>query len=128
MVFAAQFASIRGIWTGFLTRAGNTYLETNHKGAKPIDLVSCLEFRQQRFEKTLPNPCLLPVPKVAQAGVSGRKSTCRRKGAPGDASPQDKQDASNDLSKVTGFPSRELNMTILRGFGQQRFQAFAEVV
>jgi hypothetical protein len=128
MVFAAQFAPIRGIWAGFVASAGSPQRGAIHQSALPIDLVGCLEFREQEFEKALPNPCLLPLPKVAQAGVSRGKIARGRKATPRDTRPQDEEDAGNDLSEVTGLSSRKLNMTILPGLGKQRFQAFPKVV
>jgi len=55
MVFASQFASIRGIWAGFFTSTGSTERSAIHESAIPIDLVGGLKFRKQGFENMLPN-------------------------------------------------------------------------
>src|SRR5258708_412945 len=101
MVLASQFAPIRGIWAGFCASAGCAHRGAIHEGAIPIDLVGCLEFRQQCFENALPNPGLLPLAKATQARVSGRKIARGREPAPRDTRPQDKKNAGDNSARLT---------------------------
>jgi hypothetical protein len=128
MVLTSQFAPIRGIWAGFFTSARSPHRGTIHQSAIPIDLVGCLEFREKNFEKALPDTCLLPLPKVAQAGESGGKSARGGKTAPRNTGSQYKQNAGNDSSELTRLASRILNMAVLPGLGQQKFEAFPQVI
>src|SRR5712671_1478242 len=93
MMLAAQFAPIRGIWAGFLASARSAHRGTVDKNAIPIDFVTCLEFREQLLEETLPDACLLPAPQMAQTGEPRGKSARGRKGPPRNTGLQDKQNA-----------------------------------
>jgi hypothetical protein len=128
MVFAAQFAPIRGIWAGFVASARGSRRSAIHQGPIPIDLVLRLEFCKQTFEKALPDPCFLPLPKVAQAGESGREVACGRQVAPWNSGSQDEKDARNDSPEFRWLATRILNMAILPWFGQQKFEAVPKVV
>src|SRR5207248_8794872 len=75
MVLASQFAPIRGIWAGFFASTGSAHRSAVHKRPKPINLVACLEFGKENLKNALPNPGFLPLPKAAQASVSGGKIT-----------------------------------------------------
>src|SRR5882724_3466446 len=128
MMFAAQFAPIRGIWAGFRASARSPYRGTVDQNAIPIDLVACLEFCEQSLEKVLPDAGLLPASQMTQAGEPRRKIARSRQKPPRHTGSQDKQDARDNLAKVRWLASSELNMPILPRFGQQRFQTFPEIV
>src|SRR5438874_9905643 len=103
MVLASQFAPICGIWAGFRASAGCANRSTIHEGAIPIDLVGCLEFRKQRFEDVLPNASLLPLPKIAPAGLSAGKIAGRRKPAPGHARPENEKDTGKHTARLRRY-------------------------
>src|SRR5438876_7062775 len=105
MVLASQFAPIRGIWAGFCASAGGTHRGAIDKCAIPIDLVGCLEFRKQTFEDVLPNARLLPLPKMAAAGLSTGEIAGRREPAPGNARPENEEDAGEHAARLRRFSS-----------------------
>jgi hypothetical protein len=128
MVLASQFAPIRGIWAGFFTAARSTYRGAIHQSAIPVDLVSRLEFGEQRLENPLPNPSLLPLAKATQAGVPGGKVRRGRKPPPRDPGSQDEKDAGDNPTRVRRLAPRELDITILRGARDQWLEAFPKAV
>ena len=127
-MLASQFAPIRGIWAGFCASAGGSHRGAIHKSAIPIDLVSCLEFREQNFKKALPNPRFLPLSQTTQAGVSGGKITGGRKPSPRDTRAQDEKDARDNPPKFTRLSSSELTMAVLLWLGDQRLQALPKLI
>jgi len=128
MVFASQFAPIRGIWAGFCASAGCAHRGAIHEGAIPIDLVSCLEFRKQVFENALPNACFLPLPEVAPARLSAGEIAGRRKPAPGNARAENEEDTGKHPARLGWFSSSEPHMSVLLRLRDQRFQAIPEIV
>jgi len=128
MMFASQFAPIRGIWAGFFASAGSAHRGAIHESTVPIDLVGCLEFCEQNFKKALPDPRLLPLSKMTQAGVPGRKIIGGRKPTPRDARPQNEKDAGDNPPQVSWLSSGELNMAVLPWLADQRLKAFPKVI
>jgi len=128
MVLASQFAPIRGIWAGFLTSARGTHRRAIYESAIPVDPVSCLEFRQQPLKNALPNPRFLPLPKAAQAGVSGGEITGGRKPPPRNTRPQDEKDTCDNPPGVSGLSASELHTAVFLRLGDQRLKAFPKVV
>jgi hypothetical protein len=128
MMFAAQFASIRGIWAGFFTSTGSTQRGAIHESSIPIDLVRGLKFRKQGFENTLPNAGLLPLSKAAQARVSRGKILGGREPTPRNTRPQDEEDARDNSPRLTRLSSGELYIAVCLGPGDQGFQAFPKTI
>jgi hypothetical protein len=128
MVLASQFAPIRGIWASFLASARSAHRGAVHEGTIPIDLVGCLEFREQCFENLLPNSRLLPSPKVAEASVSGGKIAGSGQGTPGYAGMQNEEDAVENPPGLRRFSSSELHMAVPLRLWQPRFQAFPQMI
>jgi hypothetical protein len=128
MVLAPQLAPIRGIGAGCFASARSADRGAIHESAIPIDLVGGLEFREQNFANALPDPRFLPLPKAAQARVSGRKITGGRKGPPRDARLQDEKDAAKNPPGLTRLSSSELHLAVFLGLGDPRFQAFPKLI
>src|SRR5947209_10515511 len=128
MVLASQFAPIRRIWAGFCASARGAHRGAIHERAIPIDLVRCLEFCKQHFEELLPNACLLPLPKTAPAGLSAGKIGGCRKPAPGNARPENEEDAGKHPARLSRFSSRELHMPVLLWLRDPRFQTFPKII
>ena len=124
MVLASQFAPIRRIWAGFCASARGAHRGAIHERAIPIDLVRCLEFCKQHFEELLPNACLLPLPKIAPAGLSAGKIAGRRKPAPGNAGAEHEKDPGEQPTRLRGSSSRKLHMPFSLGFGIQGSKRF----
>src|SRR5438309_11950505 len=113
MMLASQFTPIRGIWASFCASAGGTQRGAIDKCAVPIDLVGRLEFREQTFEDLLPDARFLPLPKMAPAGLSTGKIAGGRKPAPGNACPENEEDARKQPARFSRLSSRELHMPAL---------------
>jgi hypothetical protein len=129
MMFAAEFASVRGIWASFSASAGRSNRRTVDHGPKPIDLVGSLKFGQQRLEQPLPDPGLVPSSETTATRMSRGKIARGGQPSPRYAGSENEEDAIDNSSVLGRLSSGKLNMAILPPpLRDERFESLPKFV